>query len=404
MIEWHKLRKWGGNTLFFLFILVVMLDPTNTVLHLKDKAFVLLVAYNMVFFRPSFRFLPHILIVLFGVTIAFVLGIIQVNGVNYDEVLSIYKAFSPLILLLWVHHYDVIKLSLLPSLITSLVVLTIYILCSYDERIEGAIFLYMKQHDEMIMMSHRYLLGVKIFGLYYKSFVCLTFALFFFYYKVYNVKRWRFLNIIAACLLSFAFLVSGTRGTMLMPFFMIALVGYRTVSNMRFGRYIFYPVLLLFAVVFIGMVVLLASEKSEASNAIKYAHLLSYQELFTEHPQYMLFGQGPGTRFYSQGFHRMTYTTEWTYIELIRQYGLFSLLILFTLLYPLRSMWKHRKDSFCFGIMGTYVAYLLVAGTNPLLISSTGMQVLLCAYSFICKLETDEKQIASNSFASAPAV
>ena len=33
----------------------------------------------------------------------------------------------------------------------------------------------------------------------------------------------------------------------------------------------------------------------------------------------------------------------------------------------------------------SYVAYLLIAGTNPLLLSSTGMLMVLSAYSYDCK-------------------
>ncbi len=397
----HKARQWGGNLLLTLFFLVLMLDPTATVLNVKDKFFILVVAYNLIFFRPSFRFFPHIIMVFAAVTCSFVLGQLQGNGVDMDHVLAVYKAFAPLILLLWVHHYDFVRLTLFPSLITALVVCVIYALCAYDERLEGAIYLFTKSHDEMIMMSHRYILGFKVFGIYYKSFLALSFALFSYYYTIYNKPRFWYLKLVPVAIMTFAFFVSGTRATMLLPFFIIVLVGYRSIGRLRRWKYLFYPMLALLAVVFIVAVVVLASERTEASNAIKYGHLISYKHLFEHNPLYMLIGQGVGTRFYSQGFHRLTYTTEWTYLEILRQYGLFAIPVLFTLLFPLASMWRGRRDSYCFGIMGTYVAYLLIAGTNPLLISSTGMAVVLCAYSFICRepsklSEADETTSASS--------
>ncbi|MCD7721023.1 MAG: hypothetical protein LUI09_02215 [Prevotellaceae bacterium] len=387
--SWSKLRQWGGNVLFTLFFLVLMLDPTGTVLSVKDKVFALLVAYNLFFFRPSFRFFPHIVIVYVAVTCSFISGQLQGNEMDMDLAFSIYKAFIPLILLLWAHHYDFVRLTLIPALITALVVCAIYWLCSYDERLEGIIYEFMKAHDDMVMMSHRYLLGVKVFGIYYKSFVTLSFALFWFYYKIYNDRKRWYLTIFPVLIMTFAFLVSGTRATMLLPFFVMALVGYRSIGKLRRWKYAFYPALVLFALAFLVMIFVFASEKTESSNVVKYAHLTSFKDLFEQHPLYLLVGQGIGTRFYTIGFHSFTNKTEWTYLELLRQYGLFCLPILFTLLYPLRQMWRQRSDSFCFGIMGTYVAYLLVAGTNPLLISSTGMILVLCAYSFISRL--DEK-------------
>ncbi len=380
-ITWQRVRQWGGNLLFTLFILTVMLDPTNTVLGLKSKAFALVVAYNVAFFRPSFKFLPHIVIVIAAVTISYILAVLQGNSPDMDTVVDSYLAFAPLLLLLWVHHYDVVRLSLFPAICVALVVVCIFAASSYDERLEGAIYYFMKQHDHMVMMTHRYLMGVKVFGIYYKSFVCLMFALFYYYYHLRYAERHKWLYALPAALFTFAFFLSGTRATMVFPFFMMVVVGYQSVVRMRAAKYVFYPVLLIGVICFLGLVLMLAMERGEESNAIKYAHLTSYKELFVQHPLYILLGQGVGTRFYSAGFHRLTFTSEWTYLELIRQYGVFCVLILITLLYPFRMLWRFRKESFILGAMCTYSAYLLVAGTNPLLFSSTGMHVLLCFYS-----------------------
>lgn len=387
-----RMRQWVGNLLFSLFFLTVMLDPTNTVLALKSKLFAFLLVYNIVFFRPSLRFLPHILLVYVGVTICYLLSLIQGNGIDQEAVLNTYLAFSPLFLLLWVHHYDLMCLSLFPACMVAVVVVLIFGFSSYDESFEGAIYYFMKAHDDMVMMTHRYLLGVKVFGIYYKSFACLCLPLFWFYYVFYKGGRKAWLLFLPTAILTFAFFLSGTRATMLFPFFLIALVSYRRLMGMRRARYFFYPLLVVFSLTFLALVVLLASEKGEASNVIKYGHLISYWQLFEDHPLYLLLGQGPGTRFFSAGFHRLTLTTEWTYLELLRQYGIFCILILLTMLYPLAALWRHREQSFVVGVMGAYVAYLLIAGTNPLLVSSTGMQILLVAYSVVCKVNAiDEK-------------
>lgn len=77
----------------------------------------------------------------------------------------------------------------------------------------------MLEHDKVIMMSHRSFYGIEIFGMYYKSMVCLTFALGYFYYIFINCKgRKRYLMFLPFLLGSFAFLVSGTRSSMMLPF------------------------------------------------------------------------------------------------------------------------------------------------------------------------------------------
>lgn len=390
-----SVRKWCGNVLFTLLILVIMLDPTNTALHLKDIFFVALVAYNIAFYKPDLRYVPHLVLVFTMVILCYVFAEIQQNHIDYDELLAVFKSMSPLVLLLWIKHYDVINLSKVPAIITCLVLGVLYIIVSSSEEIEILVFTYMKQHDDMIMMSRRTIMGFTLFGMYYKSLVCLMFALFFFYYKLYNAKRWRFLYILTFVVMTFAFLVSGTRSSMLLPFFMFAFVSYRTIAKLRFAKYVFYPLLVLFCLSFLLVLLTLAMEKTEASNTIKYAHLTSYMQLFDAHPQYFLFGQGPGTWFYSIGFGRYTTVTEWTYVELVRNYGIWCVLFLAVVLNPIRTFFKYRKDSYTFGIMGTYVAYLLIAGTNPLLISSTGMLVVLSAYSYAEILKNNPPEMMS---------
>ena len=379
-------RLMCGNALFFGLCLSIMLDPTGTVTRLKDVFFVLLVAFNVVFMRPSLRFAPFIVLVYAAVAGSFILASMQQNVMDDTELLAICKAFSPLVMLLWIHHYDLVRIAMVPAVVTSLVLGVLYFFCATNPVIDEAVWIWMMAHDDMIMMSHRYILGIQIFGMYYKSLICLMFPLFLAYYRLFNVRTHRFWTWFCVMWMTYAFLVSNTRSSMLLPFFLLGVVSYPRIRQAGQMRYLMYPVLGFLAVVFVVFVGILASERGESSNVIKYAHLTSYAHLFAAHPEYLILGQGPGTMFYTIGFGKMTFKTEWTYIELIRSYGIFALLILTTLLYPLRDMWRHRNDMLTQGMMATYVAYLFVAGTNPLLISSTGMLVVLCAYSYISKL------------------
>ena len=47
----HRAIRTIGNILFFLLILVLMVDPGNAILHLKDKIFVCFVGYNILFLK-----------------------------------------------------------------------------------------------------------------------------------------------------------------------------------------------------------------------------------------------------------------------------------------------------------------------------------------------------------------
>ena len=90
--------------------------------------------------------------------------------------------------------------------------------------------------------------------------------------------------------------------------------------------------------------------------------------------------------FYTIGFNRLTPITEWIYIELLRNYGLMSLIILGIYVYPLYVFYRHRNYRFTFGLGLTYASFLLVAGTNPFLLNSQGMTVLWMMYSHALSL------------------
>ena len=170
---------------------------------------------------------------------------------------------------------------------------------------------------------------------------------------------------------------------MLLPFVLIGFNVYREYKNTRYFKYILYPAIIFIGIAFLVLLYMLISEKNEASNLVKYAHLYSYWELFSEHPIYLLLGQGPGTSFYSAGFGRVTSVTEWTYLELIRNFGMCSLVIIYVFYRPLVDLWKERKNSHTNSLLWGYLIYLFVAGTNPLMLSSTGMIVLLIIYSYV---------------------
>ncbi len=380
---WPQLVRGGGNALFSLLIFIIMFDPNNMILNLKNVVFVLLVGYNVIFFKPDFRYLFHFLLVISVVLLCYIFAEMQQNHVDMEALWDVFKGFSPLILLLWIRHYNVLKLSLIPAFLIFIILTTLYILASSSPVIEGLLWEFMGDHDNVIIMSHRSFYGIELFGMYYKSMVCLIFSLGFFYYTFINKGgKKRLLVLLPVLLGTFSFLVSGTRSTMLLPFFFVGLMMYQRIRYTRYVRYLFYPLLVLFFLMFIGLIFVLAAETTEASNIIKYAHLESYMKLFDAHPIYFLLGQGPGTEFYSSGFGRYTTVTEWTYMELLRNYGLWCIFILAVVLKPLCTFYKYRDNNFTFVIMASYLAYLFIAGTNPLLISSTGMLMILSAYSY----------------------
>lgn len=392
-MNWQKLTRAIGNTLMFLLVIVIMLDPTNTVLHLKDVLFVLAFGFNIAFYKPDLRMVPFVFLPFGAIILSFISAQMQGNIIDNEFLLGGIKSLAVLILLPWIKHYDMLRLSMIAGLIFSIVSTALFIVASTDDAAQLGIFLYVKSHNDMIMMTHRTFLGFRFFGMYYKSLISILPAFAYIIYQTANQPKGKIRWIAAAAVMFMAFIVSGTRATILVPFLLIGLSVYQQLQKTHYTRYFCYPILALVFCMFLFLIFSLVSESNEASNVIKYGHLASYATLFSEHPEYLIFGQGLGSSFYSIGFHGMTVQTEWTYLELLRTFGLFSLPILLVMLYPLRRLYVLRQSPIVFSMFVAYCEYLLVAGTNPLLLNSTGMLMLLIMYSYIRRIEINHESI-----------
>ena len=210
----------------------------------------------------------------------------------------------------------------------------------------------------------------------------MVFTLALFIYICINKDKRTFWSFFALFIIFFYFMFSGTRSSMLVPFFLVGFSFYVIYKDHPKTKLFIYPILFLGSILFISLIISLATDTNEASNTVKYGHLASYITLFENNPSYLITGQGPGALFYTEGFSSIVSKTEWTYLDLIRQFGVFSLLIVGVFAWPLITFWKQRQEPFTFIMAGTYFAYLLIAGTNPLMLSSTGILILLLAYSY----------------------
>jgi hypothetical protein len=126
---------------------------------------------------------------------------------------------------------------------------------------------------------------------------------------------------------------------------------------------------------------------NKESNDIKYAHLLSYSDIFMDRPALLLTGEGLGSEFKSKAAQYYVtgsrqYESELAYMELVRELGLpMAMVVVGAFVLPLyiikrRGLLPARRN-----LVVAYLAYLVIASTNPLLTSSTGMIVVICMYS-----------------------
>ncbi len=381
-INYQTIIRFVGNTLFLMFIFILLIDPTNNLFHKKDILFLLLVGFCLFFHKPDLSKIPHIIALFVSILIPWTFSVIEMRTIDLDYVFPVFKSIAPSILLLWIREFDLLKLSRIPTIWCCLIIDILFLSIIIFPETESIIYLFVSVDNETIIMSTRWFLGFKLFCMYLKSTVAMIIPLTYYFFLCVSWKRITWKAFIALFIICFYFMLSGTRSTILVPFFLLGLTIYASYRNHpKVNKYI-YPILLIGGFILCLLIIILASDTQEISNTVKYGHLPSYTKLFEEHPSYLLTGQGPGAFFYSDGFNKYVMQTEWAYLELIRCFGICSVLIIGIFIYPLFAFWRNKEDILSFSIFGAYSVYLIVAGTNPLLLSSTGMLVLLISYSY----------------------
>lgn len=131
---------------------------------------------------------------------------------------------------------------------------------------------------------------------------------------------------------------------------------------------------------------LFVSDFSASSNHVRYEHIISIMSLIDESPYILLFGNGMGSYFYTSGFGKMTQIIEWSYLDALRSMGI-PLFVLF-LNFLLRPLFYNNISNW---IKAGYIAFLLIAGTNPILMSTTGSLGFLFIFGAQVSVKNEKK-------------
>lgn len=120
-------------------------------------------------------------------------------------------------------------------------------------------------------------------------------------------------------------------------------------------------------------------EMKQDNDTIRDLTLSSMFSYWKDHPLNLIFGSGFSSFFYNEGRQALVNNVELSYWNLFRQIGLIPFLALMgAYIYPLFRL----KPGMRLMTVG-YLAYLVVAYTNPLLYSSTGVMAVLFMYYLI---------------------
>lgn len=221
--------------------------------------------------------------------------------------------------------------------------------------------------------------GLDMFMLHHRSSPFLLLPLSLFFLDFLQVKRFWSLFFVTVILM--AVIWSASRGLIVMAAVsMLMLYFYNKNWSARLLM-----LCILVPIIVLGMGYLLTEtsmfSSDEQSNNIKIGHILSF--LNVADWKMLVFGNGLGAYYYTEGYGELAAQTEITWMDSVRYVGLpLSILLFGVLLFPNRKYTASAQSSSSRLII---FMYLLMSLSNPVLFNSFGFLVILWYWSVVIK-------------------
>lgn len=398
MIKENKLLKKAAEYINAVLLFCIIIDPTSALFGLKDISFILFVIVSIPFIDYKLLYIPLTFIAVYCISMSVVL--ITDANINWSSAIGTLKSFAFLIYVLWVNN-DFLKTfrsMYIMCLIMAVGVIIVWALSYISPTFCQMVYDFSDLKNDYFPgggLGVKVYYGVRLYALYHRTSSICVIPLVTALYLYFSLKRIKYG--IQAVIFGVLLVISGTRANMLSCFLLVFSI---------FLFYLFFYKKRVVIVVLLGSIFVCVSlyaiyfllTTPNYSTNIKTGHLQSFIDLFESSPiRFFLLGFGPSAYMYSSGFDIITSLTELSYLELIKEYGLILTLVLIGMFcIPFIRIFKNKKsavfEKFCLG-MG-YLSYLFIAGTNPLLINSTGFIVYIAMMYISNKTINEEFGIA----------
>lgn len=370
------------NFLLFAFILVLGLDPADA-FRLKIPLFIIIFLYLVVKKKPSNNLLLSFMSLLLIQLLSFISGRLFCD-MPYEPAMAIQylKTSLTFVLLLWYKDLPLYKNVVPVAFIIALISIAGASLMRLQSDFVPLLLQFQEAHGAPYMMADREFFGSNYPVFIYKSIPFLFIPASVFLYNYLRNKNVR--DLWKSFVLLFCICFCGNRTLMLSSFLIIFLNLLVLFKNNRFLKrcsLLIVPVILYYsAIASIDLFVTNAGSGDE----IRLGHLESYTTYFEQNVGTVIFGAGPGSMIYSRGLSELTTQTEFTYIECFRYFGIIGgLVFLWFFFRPLVVLYKLRqKVEYCLPALFGYLAFLVLSGSNPYLMGSDGLVMVLIAYEF----------------------
>ena len=385
------------DILYFLFLLTMSIDPTGFHSRLKDLLFVVLVVYGVIYCLKRQQYIASInritllaflLAPLWGMFIAFITDNLTDSSYAMSQIRSMLY-ITIFFYMVTMRLNILLKMIWINGIILAVLTLVLFFLSELGGIFLAAIYDYGNSSGNYMMAYNRDFLGFSVNGLFYKTGSLIIFS---FIYNLYLYKGP--FKLVLSVILFLSLMVAGSRTPMLVQT-MILLV-YLYDKNV-IGKFLT-RISTIFLLVMLGLVTyMLATQEKEGSNETKYENFESYIDDLGE-KGHAIWGAGLGSEFYAKGRGEKLAYSELSQMDLIRMYGVpLGGGLIFLFFAPCFWLWKYYSRSlFLKRYSLGYALFIILSGTNPLLLGSVGLTGLSLFMAIVNKsflMEQQKKQI-----------
>lgn len=367
-----------------IFLFLAIIDPTRSIFHLTEVVLFLLLTTSFVidYSNLKFRYIPLLIFCLFSWAISVSLSI---SGQSFDEdrKMSLLTAHVFLLYTLFQNisynrsyymFYQVGK-------IMSYIVVIIGVSLLFFSVIAEKVVLFFAINNDTILFNPlgRAFLNVPMLSIFYRTSPMVTLLLPFSFVSYLSTRKRKFF--VDTILFSTNLIFSGTRANIFACLVILFLVYTYHIKYIKRDSKTFYFICSVSICFILYILMLLINQTNDLSYETKAGHLEASIRLFEKYPiRTILVGFGPGSIFWTDGWGgTFTSTTELSYIDLIRSYGIIgSLGVLGFYFLSFKSFLKNAylNNFYKFSLSVGFIMYLFIAGTNPFLNCATGYLTL----------------------------
>jgi len=376
-----KARLYIFDILFFILICDCIIDPSDTIFKLKFflLAFSIISGFLTKRLNMSLIFFSLFISIVFPAFFS-IIGLINNEFYSVDVLLMQWKPYLIFLLLPFISESCILNYTKSTFLVIPITLIAFYVILNFD------IFLlepFIGDYENTLKLAKRDFGSYEFLMIYHKTVSLLVFGLGF---SLYQSKKSLFYTVISFSSIAVLFL-SSTRANWIALVLLLSFHFYqRYIVNSNKLKFVFISFILLCFILFLPALVGTFFSKDEASISDRLTFVNDYRSYWINNPFNLFIGQGLGNGFRS-GLRGITYNLEFTFLEIIRIYGLIGFFFFLSFfMYPLYIYIKFRiklklPDYYIYLFFAYFIFIFIVVPSNPLFFSSTGFLLLLVFYS-----------------------